>query len=63
MTIDTASLAAGLVAQKSDAFSQQIAIVAIRSQLDAERAVADLVAQTASPPPPPGQGQQLDIRV
>ncbi|AWN49926.1 hypothetical protein DK419_07770 [Methylobacterium terrae] len=62
-TLDTTSIAAAAMAQAGSAFSQQVAVIAVRSQLDAERAVADLVAQTASPPAPPGQGQVLDVRV
>ncbi|KMO26800.1 hypothetical protein ACQVP2_05925 [Methylobacterium aquaticum] len=65
MSLDTASLSAGALSQQSTAFSQQVATLAARRQLDAERAVAGLVAETATanPPAPPGQGQRLDVRV
>ncbi|TGE01717.1 hypothetical protein [Methylobacterium nonmethylotrophicum] len=61
--LDTASLAAGAATLQGAAFSQQIATLAVRRQLDAERDVAGLVAQAATAPAPPGQGQVLDIRV
>jgi hypothetical protein len=62
-TFDTTSIATAAMAHAGASFSQQVAVIAVRSQLDAERAVADLVAQSASPPPPPGQGRVLDVRV
>ncbi len=68
MSIDSASLSAGALSQQSAAFSQQVATLAMRRQIDAERSVAGLVAETAnapaaSAPIPAGQGQRLDIRV
>ncbi|GJD64096.1 hypothetical protein [Methylobacterium frigidaeris] len=68
MSIDTASLSASVLSQQSAAFSQQVATLAVRRQLDAERSVAGLVAETAkapaaAAPAPPGQGQRLDMRV
>ncbi len=66
MSLDTASLVPGAVSQQGAAFTQQVATLAARRQLDAERAVAGLVAETAktaTAPAPPGQGQRLDMRV
>ncbi|KMO36914.1 hypothetical protein VQ03_19970 [Methylobacterium tarhaniae] len=68
MSIDTASLAASALTQQSAAFSQQVATLAARRQIDAERSVAGLVAETANAPAanapaPPGQGQRLDVTV
>ncbi|MCF4127138.1 hypothetical protein [Methylobacterium sp. SyP6R] len=64
MSLDTASLISGAVSQQGAAFTRQVATLAVRRQLDAERAVAGLVAETAAnAPAPPGQGQRLDIRV
>jgi hypothetical protein len=68
MSIDSASLATGALAQQGAAFSQQVATLAMRRQIDAERSVAGLVAETAnapaaSAPVPPGQGQMLDVTV
>ncbi|MET7243768.1 hypothetical protein ABZT49_10400 [Methylobacterium sp. EM32] len=66
MSIDSASLATGALAQQNAAFSQQVATLAMRRQIDAERSVAGLVAETASAPAapvPPGQGRVLDVTV
>ncbi|SFV12279.1 hypothetical protein SAMN02799631_05448 [Methylobacterium sp. 174MFSha1.1] len=68
MSIDSASLATGALAQQSAAFSQQVATLAMRRQIDAERSVAGLVAEAASAPAasapvPQGQGQVLDVTV
>jgi len=62
-SIDTASLAASASTQQGASFSQQVATLAARRQIAADREVAGLVAQAAAAPPPPGQGQALDIRV
>ncbi|KMO34604.1 hypothetical protein VQ02_18775 [Methylobacterium variabile] len=59
----TASLAAGALTLQGAAFSQQVATLAARRQIDAERDVAGLVAQTANAPAPPGQGRVLDVKV
>ncbi|BCM86651.1 hypothetical protein NS228_17395 [Methylobacterium indicum] len=65
MSIDSASLAAVAVAQHGATYSQQVATAVTRQQLDAERSVAAFVAETANipAPPPPGQGQILDVSV
>ncbi len=63
MSLSTASLTAGAISHQGAAFTQQVTALAARRQLDAERAVAGLVAETANAPAPPGQGQRLDIRV
>ncbi|MGX7709101.1 hypothetical protein [Methylobacterium sp. Gmos1] len=67
MSLDTASLSAGALTQQGAAFAQQVATLAMRRQIDAERSVAGLVAETAntvaSVPAPPGQGQVLDVTV
>jgi hypothetical protein len=63
MSLDTASLTSGAVSQQGAAFSQQVATLAVRRQIDAERSVAGLVAQTANAPTPPGQGRVLDVTV
>lgn len=64
MSLSTASLTAGAISHQGAAFTQQVTALAARRQLDAERAVAGLVAETAAnAPAPPGQGQRLDVRV
>ncbi|TNC09665.1 hypothetical protein FF100_26045 [Methylobacterium terricola] len=59
----TASGAIGALTRQGTAFSQQVAILSARRQIDAERSVAGLVAQAAQPPAPPGQGRVLDVTV
>ena len=59
------SLVSNVVQMQSAAVTQQIGVAVARQQIDAQRAVANLVAgtvATASPPAPPGQGQILDIK-
>ncbi|GJD37263.1 putative motility protein [Methylobacterium aerolatum] len=54
------------VQMQAAGFAQSVGVAVARQQIDAGKAVADLVAQTAasaSPPAPAGQGQRLDIRV
>ncbi|MGW5840124.1 putative motility protein [Methylorubrum extorquens] len=57
------AIAAQAVQMQAAAFSQQVGTAIARQQIDAERSVAQLVAQTASPPAPPGQGQVVDLKV
>ena len=60
------SLVSNVVQMQSAAVTQQIGVAVARQQIDAQRAVADLVAgtaATASPPAPPGQGQVIDRQV
>lgn len=57
------TIAAQAVQMQAAAFSQQVGTAVARQQIDAERSVAALVAQSASPPAPPGQGQIVDVRV
>jgi hypothetical protein len=60
------SLVSNVVQMQSAAVTQQIGVAVARQQIDAQRAVADLVADTAataSPPAPPGQGQVIDRQV
>ena len=60
------SLISNVVQMQSAAVSQQIGISVARQQIDAQRAVADLVAgraTAASPPAPSGQGQLVDLKV
>ncbi|BAQ43888.1 MULTISPECIES: putative motility protein [Methylobacterium] len=65
MSIDSASLAAFAVATQGANYSQQVATLVTRQALDAERSVAAYVAETANipAPPPPGQGQIVDVSV
>lgn len=59
------SLVSNIVQMQSAAVTQQVGVAVARQQIDAQRAVADLVAgaaATASPPAPPGQGQVVDLR-
>lgn len=69
MTItSTAGIAASWTAARQDAGRQAMEIAMVKSQADAERAVAEMVDETAragreaSPPPPPGQGRYVDVR-
>ncbi|MGY6282631.1 hypothetical protein ACXIT0_07020 [Methylorubrum extorquens] len=45
------------------AFSQHLGTAIAQQQIDAERSVAQLMAQTASPPVPLRQGQVVDLKV
>lgn len=59
------SIAVQVVQMQAGSFSQSVGTAVARQQIDAQKSVADMVAQTAnaaSPPAPPGQGQLLDIR-
>ena len=59
------SIVSNIAQMQSAAVTQQIGVAVARQQIDAQRAVADLVAgtaATASPPAPPGQGQAVDLR-
>lgn len=51
------------VQMQAAAFSQQVGTAVARQHIDAERSVADLVAQSVSPPAPPGQRQVVDVMV
>ena len=60
------SLVSNVVQMQSAAVTQQIGVAVARQQINAQRAVADLVAgtaATASPLAPPGQGQVVDRQV
>ena len=60
------SLVSNVVQMQSAAVTQQIGVAVARQQIDAQRAVADLVAgtaATASPTAPSGQGQVVDRQV
>lgn len=60
------SLISNVVQMQSAAVSQQIGVSVARQQIDAQRAIADLVAGTAaaaSSSAPPGQGQIVDLKV
>lgn len=59
------SIAAQVVQMQAGSVAQSIGTAVARQQIDAQKSVADMVAQTAasaSPPASPGQGQLLDIR-
>lgn len=56
------TIAAQAVQMQAAAFSQQVGTAVARQQIDAERSVAALVAQSVSPPAPPGQGQAVDVK-
>lgn len=59
------SVAAQVVQMQAGGFAQSVGTAVARQQIDAQKSVADMVAQTAasaSPPAPAGQGQLLDIR-
>lgn len=59
------SLAAQVVQMQAGSAAQSVGTAVARQQIDAQKAVADMVAQTAasaSPPAPPGQGQIVDRR-
>nr|WP_238248038.1 putative motility protein [Methylobacterium persicinum] len=50
---------------QAGSFAQSVGVAVARQQIDAQKSVAALVAQTAASPAPPapsGQGQVLDIR-
>ncbi|MCJ2014758.1 putative motility protein [Methylobacterium sp. J-076] len=54
------------VQMQAGGFAQSVGTAVARQQIDAQKSVADMVAQTAvaaSPPAPAGQGQRLDVRV
>ncbi|KQT57238.1 hypothetical protein ASG52_04045 [Methylobacterium sp. Leaf456] len=57
------TIAAQAVQMQAAAFSQQVGTAIARQQIATERSVAQLVAQSASPPAPPGQGQLVDMKV
>jgi hypothetical protein len=60
------SFVSNVVQIQSAAVTQQIGVGVARQQINAQRAVADLVAGTAvaaSPPAPPGQGHMVDRQV
>ena len=60
------SLAVQAVQMQAGALSQSIGTAVARQQIDAQKAVAGLVAETAasaSPPAPAGQGQLVDRTV
>lgn len=60
------SLLSNVVQTQSAAVTQQIGVAVARQQIDAQRAVANLVAgsATATPPPAPaGQGLLVDRQV
>ncbi|WP_342150029.1 putative motility protein [Methylorubrum sp. SB2] len=57
------TIAAQAVQMQAAAFSQQVGTAIARQQIATERSVAQLVAQSASPPAPPGQGQMVDMKV
>ncbi|WP_298956765.1 hypothetical protein [uncultured Methylobacterium sp.] len=60
------SLAAAATQMMGSAVNQQVGTAVLRQQFASQRAVADLVAQTAAsaaPPAPAGQGQVVDRRV
>ncbi len=59
------SLAAQVVQIQASRTAQSIGTAVARQQIDAQKSVADMVAETAasaSPPAPPGQGRIVDIR-
>ena len=47
---------------QTGALGQSIGVAVARQQIDAQKAVASLVAEAASPPAPAGQGQLIDLR-
>lgn len=57
------------VQMQAGGFAQSMGVAVARQQIDAQKSVANLVAQTAAtaataaPPAPAGQGTRLDIRV
>ncbi len=54
------------VQMQAGGFAQSVGVAVARQQIDAQKSVANLVAQTAAsaaPPAPAGQGTRLDIRV
>ncbi|GJE25255.1 putative motility protein [Methylobacterium organophilum] len=59
------SIASQATQMLAASFSQNVGTAVARQQIDAERAVADLVASTAnaSPAPPQGQGKLVDVKV
>ncbi|MDN3592483.1 putative motility protein [Methylobacterium adhaesivum] len=57
------AIAAQAVQMQAGALAQSIGTAVARQQIDAQKAVATLVAETASPPAPAGQGQFVDLRV
>ena len=60
------SLAVQAVQMQAGALSQSIGTAVARQQIDAQKAVAGLVAETAATAPPPapaGQGQLVDRTV
>jgi len=57
------NIALQAVQMQSGALAQSIGTAVARQQIDAQKAVASLVAETASPPAPVGQGQFIDIKV
>ena len=57
------SLVAQAVPMQAGALSQSIGVAVARQQIDAQKAVAALVAETAASAPPPapaGQGRVVD---
>nr|WP_307440822.1 putative motility protein [Methylobacterium persicinum] len=59
------SVLAQTVQMQAGSFAQSVGVAVARQQIDAQKSVAALVAQTAASPAPPapsGQGQVLDIR-
>lgn len=62
--MDPAALALAVVQMQAASLGQGIGTAVARQQIDAQRAVADLVKEAAaSPPAPPGQGEVVDVRV
>lgn len=60
------SLIAQVAQVQAGSFAQSVGTAVARQQIDAQKSVADMVAQTAasvSPPAPAGQGQQVDRKV
>ncbi|MBY0294500.1 MAG: putative motility protein [Methylobacterium sp.] len=57
------TIAAQSVQMLAASFSQQVGIAVARQQIDAGKAVAEMVAASASPPPPAGQGRLVDLKV
>ena len=54
------------VQMQAGALSQSIGTAVARQQIDAQKAVAAMIAETAasaSPPAPAGQGQLVDLKV
>ncbi|WP_407519385.1 putative motility protein [Methylobacterium oryzisoli] len=57
------TIAAQAVQMQAASFSQQVGVAVARQQIDAQKAVAEMVAAAASAPPPAGQGRLIDLKV